>query len=72
LGDIVLWTAFASNEMAKPPNVFGFGTTTMLDTASKKELGSGQNSAGPMALAFHIDDKWIYGTVVQHWRSFSV
>ncbi len=22
-----------------------------------------------MALAFHIDDKWIYGTVVQHWRS---
>lgn len=71
LGDIVLWTAFASNKMAKPPNVFGIGTTTMLDTASKKELGTGQNSVGPMALAFHIDDKWIYGTVVQYWRSFN-
>jgi len=69
LGDIVLWTAFASNNMAKPPNVFGFGTTVMLDTASKKELGTGQNSVGPMALAFHIDEKWIYGTVAQYWRS---
>jgi len=69
LGDIVLWTAFATNEMAKPPNVFGFGLTTMLDTAAEKELGTGQNSLGPMALAFHIDDKWIYGTVVQHWWS---
>ncbi len=69
LGDIVLWTAFATNEMAKPPNVFGVGTTVMLDTASDDKLGTGQNSVGPMALAFHIDEKWIYGTVVQHWWS---
>ncbi|MEX1352081.1 MAG: hypothetical protein AB1Z31_30655, partial [Desulfobacterales bacterium] len=32
LGDIVLWTAF-SNQY-KPPNVFGFGPTVMMDTAS--------------------------------------
>ncbi len=67
LGDIVLWTAFATNEMAAPPNIFGAGITTMLDTASEKELGTGQNSMGPMALAVHVDDSWIYGTVVQHW-----
>jgi len=69
LGDIVLWTAFATNEMAKPPNIYGVGITTMLDTASEKELGTGQNSVGPMALAVHVDDKWIYGVVAQHWWS---
>jgi len=70
LGDIVLWTAFATNEMAEPPNIYGVGITTMLDTASEKELGTGQNSMGPMALAIHIDDSWIYGVVAQHWWSF--
>ena len=69
LGDIVLWTAFATNEMAKPPNIYGIGLTTMLDTASEKELGTGQNSVGPMALAVHVDDSWIYGVVAQHWWS---
>jgi hypothetical protein len=69
LGDIVLWTAF-SNQY-KPPNVFGFGPTVMMDTASDDSLGTGKWSAGPMALAFHIGDKWIYGAVAQHWWSFA-
>jgi len=69
LGDIVLWTAF-SNQY-KPPNVFGFGPTVMMDTASDDALGTGKWSAGPMALAFHIGEKWIYGTVAQHWWSFA-
>ena len=69
LGDIVLWTAF-SNQY-KPPNVFGFGPTIMMDTASDEQLGTGKWSAGPMALAFHIGKKWIYGAVAQHWWSFA-
>ena len=69
LGDIVLWTALATNEMAKPPNIFGFGATMMFDTATDDELGTGQNSIGPMAMAMHIDDKWIYGAIAQHWWS---
>ena len=69
LGDIVLWTAFSNRY--KPPNVFGFGPTVMMDTASDDSLGTGKWSAGPMALAFHIGEKWIYGTVAQHWWSFA-
>lgn len=71
LGDIVLWNAFSTNEGAKPPNIFSLGFTAMLDTASKDELGTGKYSAGPMGLVFRITDKWIFGTVVQHWWSFA-
>jgi len=73
LGDIVLWNAFATNDMAKPPNIYGVGVTLMLDTATEDVFGTGKNSAGPMALAFHIGEpgEWIVGTVVQHWWDFS-
>ena len=67
LGDIVLWTAF-SNQY-KPPNIFGFGVTTMLDTASEDQLGTGKNSIGPMLLAFRLTEKWILGVIAQHWES---
>lgn len=71
LGDIVVMASFGSNQMVKPPNIFGFGLTMMFDTASKDELGTGKNSIGPMAMAMHIDDKWMYGVIAQHWESFS-
>jgi hypothetical protein len=71
IGDIVLWTALATNDMARPPEVLGFGITTMLDTASRDELGTGKNSVGPMALAVHVGEDWIYGVVAQHWWSFA-
>jgi hypothetical protein len=69
LGDILLWTAFTNNY--KPPFVWGFGPTIMMDTASDEWLGTGKWSAGPMALATHISDKWIIGGVAQHWWSFA-
>jgi hypothetical protein len=69
LGDIVLWTAF-SNQY-KPPFVWGFGPTVMLNTATHNQLGTGKFSAGPMGLAFSITEKWILGTVAQHWWSFA-
>jgi hypothetical protein len=43
----------------------------MFDTATDEQLGSGKNSAGPMALVAHISDKWIFATIAQHWQSFS-
>ncbi len=67
IGDIVLWAAFS--KQYKPPNIFGVGVTAMLDTASEDQLGTGKNSIGPMALAFHMTDKWILGVVAQHWES---
>jgi hypothetical protein len=69
MGDIILWNAFTSNEMAKPPNIYGFGFTTMLDTATDDRFGLGKTSVGPMALAFHVGEagEWILGTVAQHW-----
>ncbi len=68
LGDIILWTAFS--KQYKPPIVWGFGPTIMLDTASDDQLGTGRNAAGPMGLAFSITDKWIVGAVGQHFWSF--
>ncbi len=69
LGDIVLWNAFASNDMVKPPNIWGFGVTMMLDTATDDVFGTGKHSIGPMALAVHVGDpgEFIYGAIVQHW-----
>jgi hypothetical protein len=69
LGDIVLWTAFS--KQYKPPFVWGFGPTVIFPTATEDELGSGKWSAGPMALAVGITDKWIIGGVFQHWWSFA-
>ena len=69
LGDIVLWNAFSYQY--KPPFVWGFGPTVMLPTATEDQLGSGKWSAGPMALAVNITEKWIIGGVFQHWWSFA-
>jgi hypothetical protein len=69
LGDIVLWSAFSN--AYTPPNIFGFGPTVMMDTATDEKLGTGKWSAGPMALAFHVGDDWIYGVVAQQWWSFA-
>jgi len=71
LGDIILWNAFATNESAKPPNIFGAGFTVMMDTATEDELGTGKWSAGPMALAMHMTDDWIIGGIFQHFWSFA-
>ena len=69
LGDIVLWNAWSNNYT--PPFIWGFGPTVMLDTATDDQLGTGKWSAGPMALAFSVTEKWIIGGVFQHWWSFA-
>lgn len=69
LGDIVLWTAYSPQY--KPPLVYGFGPTIMMDTATEEWLGTGKWSAGPMATVAYISDKWIVGGVAQHWWSFA-
>ena len=50
LGDTVLWNAFATNEMATPPNIFGFGITLMVPTATNDIFGTNKWNAGPMGL----------------------
>jgi len=73
LGDTVLWNAFATNEMAKPPNIFGFGFTLMVPTATDDVFGTDKWSAGPMALAVHVGEpgEFIYGVVGQHWWDYA-
>ena len=71
IGDMGFWAALASNESSKPPFVWGVGLTTMFDTASRDQFGTGRNSAGPMGLAFYIGEKWIVGGVLQHWWDYS-
>ncbi len=73
LGDTVLWNAFATNEMAKPPNIFGVGFTLMLPTATDEAFGTKKWSAGPMALAVHVGPPggFIYGVVGQHWWDYA-
>ena len=70
LGDIVLWNVLSKNEWAKPPFVFGFGPTLMMDTATDDALGTGKWSAGPIILALKLGEKWDYGINAQHWWSF--
>ncbi len=69
MGDVLLWSAFTNHY--KPPFVWGFGPTVMMDTATKDELGTGKWSAGPMGLAVYITPKWIFGGVAQHWWSYA-
>jgi hypothetical protein len=73
LGDTVLWNAFATNEMATPPNILGFGVTLMLPTATDDAFGTNKWSAGPMALAVHVGPPggWIAGVVAQHWWDYA-
>jgi len=71
VGDVGFWAAVASNDNAKPPYIFGAGITAQFDTASRKELGSGRYSAGPMALAFYVGEKWTLGGIVQHWWDYA-
>ena len=73
LGDTVLWNAFATNEMAKPPNIFGFGFTLMIPTATDDVFGTDKWSAGPMGLAVHVGEPggFIYGVVGQHWWDYA-
>lgn len=73
LGDTVLWNAFATNDMAAPPDIYGFGVTLMLPTATDDAFGTEKWSAGPMALAVHVGPVggFIYGTVAQHWWDFA-
>jgi len=71
IGDMGFWAAIASNEGAKPPFIWGMGITTMFDTASRDQFGTGHNSAGPMGLAFYLGEKWVIGGLVQHWWDYS-
>ena len=71
MGDIGFWAAIASNEASKPPFVYGFGVTAMFDTAVNGKFGTGRNCAGPMALAFYVGEKWIFGGLIQHWWDYS-
>ena len=73
LGDTVLWNAFATNEMATPPNIFGFGVTLMLPTATNDIFGTNKWNAGPMGLAVHVGPPggWIFGAVGQHWWDYA-
>lgn len=69
LGDTVL-LANISNQ-TKPPFIFGYGPSFMFPTATDDRLGTEKWSVGPSVLALSISEKWVFGTIAQHWWSFA-
>jgi hypothetical protein len=61
----------ATNEGVKPPDIFGIGFGLMMKTATSEVLGTGNRAAGPAAVAVHLDEKWMYGVIVQQLWSFA-
>jgi hypothetical protein len=69
LGDTVFLQAFAPADSGA--NVWGVGPSWILPTATDESLGGEKWAAGPVAIAFHMGEKWILGGVLQHWWSFA-
>ena len=61
----------ATNESVKPPDIFGLGVGVRMNTATSEALGTGKWSAGPAAIAVHLDDTWMYGVIAQQFWSFA-
>lgn len=58
LGDTVLWNAFATNEMVAPPDIFGFGVTLMVPTATADwTADSDQRWTVPVGLGINTTTK---------------
>jgi hypothetical protein len=71
LGDVTWMNYLATNESVKPPDIFGLGVGLRMNTATSEVLGTGKWSAGPAAIAVHLDDTWMYGVIAQQFWSFA-
>ncbi len=71
LGDVTWMNYLATNESVKPPDIFGLGVGLRMNTATSEALGTGKWSAGPAAIAVHLDDTWMYGVIAQQFWSFA-
>jgi hypothetical protein len=71
LGDISWMNYVSTNEGVKPPNIVGAGIGLKMNTATNEALGSGKWSAGPAAVAVHMDETWMYGAILQQFWSFA-
>ena len=71
LGDVTWMNYLATNESVKPPDIVGLGVGLRMNTATSEVLGTGKWSAGPAAIAVHLDDTWMYGVIAQQFWSFA-
>jgi hypothetical protein len=51
--------------------LWGVGPTFIFPTANIDELGQQKWQAGPAAVALHMSDRWVIGTLAQHWWSYA-
>ena len=51
--------------------IAGLGPTFMFPTATDKRVGSQKWSAGPVAVAAYLGEKWTFGLIAQQYWSFA-
>lgn len=68
-GDMQVFSLFGPDK--KDGLIWGAGLTFTFPTASSEYLGSGKFQMGPAIMLLSMGEKWVLGTIVQHWKSVS-
>lgn len=68
-GDMQVFSLFGPDK--KGGLVWGAGLTFTFPTASSEYLGSGKFQMGPALMLLSMGEKWVLGTIIQHWKSVS-
>jgi hypothetical protein len=69
LGDTILLQAFSPADAGE--KVWGIGPTWIFPTATDDSLGGEKWAVGPVAIAFHLGNKWVIGGILQHWWDYA-
>lgn len=70
-GDSVLMELVSPSPKQAGQWLLGAGPTFIFPTANSKWTGQGKYQAGPAGLVGYLAEKWILGSLVQQWYSFS-
>lgn len=68
-GDIVLGVGLGPQKNSGL--LWGAGMTFIFPTASQDIFGSGKYQMGPAAILFYLGERFLVGTLAQHWWSFA-
>ncbi len=66
-GDLQVFSLYGPDK--KDGLVWAVGLTFTFPTASSDYLGSGKYQMGPAAMLLSMGEKWVLGTIIQHWKS---
>jgi hypothetical protein len=66
-GDIQVFSLYGPDK--EDGVVWAVGLTFAFPTASSDNLGSGKYQMGPAAMLLSMGERWVLGTIIQHWNS---